>query len=84
MASEDEARSIISGGRHLLSLNVLVHDYIGIDWTLVHEHSKKFEDFYDRRISKTMTWNMEVCSGKSIVIQKGSDYSSPPFCVKSG
>jgi len=27
--------------------NILVHDYVSIDWDLVHEHLQNLEDFYD-------------------------------------
>jgi uncharacterized protein YutE (UPF0331/DUF86 family) len=26
---------------------ILVHDYVGIDWDLVHDHLQRFEDCYD-------------------------------------
>ena len=37
--------------RHIAPLagfrNILVHDYVSVDWDLVHEHLQNFEDFYD-------------------------------------
>jgi uncharacterized protein YutE (UPF0331/DUF86 family) len=34
--------------------NILVHDYVSIDWDLVHDHLQKLGDFYDfeRHIKK--------------------------------
>jgi len=37
--------------RHIAPLagfrNILVHDYVSVDWDLVHEHLQNLEDFYD-------------------------------------
>jgi len=37
--------------RHIAPLagfrNILVHDYVSVDWDLVHEHLQNLEDFYE-------------------------------------